>query len=342
MDHRHRSSTLNALLAGAATCLLGCASVPTAVAEPSATVGLPKFEIDPASITVSGLSSGAFMAVQLHLAHSSVVSGVATVAGGPWFCAKGDAARADRICMKEPSSVDVSELVKMATEEARANSIDPLSTLARSRVFVMSGRRDVRVKPQASEKLIEFYGTWVPGKAILYDDRLEAGHGLPTVDFGADCVRAGAPHLLKCGYDAAEKILSHLYGPLRPAGEPKDGSLLAFSQEDFGSKDALLGKSGAVYVPETCRAGKKCRLHVALHGCQQSGEFIRDQYDRYSGFNRWAESNDIVVLYPKTTVSNRNPFACWDWFGYSGPDYATKAGKQIQVIKAMIDRVAGR
>jgi len=38
--------------------------------------------------SVSGISSGAFMAVQFGTAWSSVIKGVGVVAGGPFWCAK--------------------------------------------------------------------------------------------------------------------------------------------------------------------------------------------------------------------------------------------------------------
>jgi poly(3-hydroxybutyrate) depolymerase len=40
-------------------------------------------------ITVSGLSSGAFMAVQMHVANSATIRGAGVFAGGPYYCAKG-------------------------------------------------------------------------------------------------------------------------------------------------------------------------------------------------------------------------------------------------------------
>jgi poly(3-hydroxybutyrate) depolymerase len=36
--------------------------------------------------TVSGVSSGAAMAIQFHVAHSSLVSGAGIVAGPPYWC----------------------------------------------------------------------------------------------------------------------------------------------------------------------------------------------------------------------------------------------------------------
>ena len=50
-------------------------------------VPLGHYGIEAQPITVSGLSSGGYMAVQLAIAHSSVFSGVAVVAGGPYGCA---------------------------------------------------------------------------------------------------------------------------------------------------------------------------------------------------------------------------------------------------------------
>src|SRR5215213_1995149 len=43
--------------------------------------------LDRSSITVSGLSSGAFFAHQFHVAYSSLVKGAGIVAGGPYGCA---------------------------------------------------------------------------------------------------------------------------------------------------------------------------------------------------------------------------------------------------------------
>jgi hypothetical protein len=37
-----------------------------------------------------------------------------------------------------------------------------------------------------------------------------------------------------------------------------------------------------------------------------------------------------------------NPNACWDWWGYTGVDYAQKSGPQIQAIYAMLQRLAGK
>ena len=58
--------------------------------EPEVTVvAPPTFDIDASRITVSGVSSGAYMAGQLHVAHSAAISGAGLIAGGPYWCASG-------------------------------------------------------------------------------------------------------------------------------------------------------------------------------------------------------------------------------------------------------------
>ena len=50
-------------------------------------VTLPALNVDKTQTTVSGLSSGGFMANQLGYAYSSSFKGVAVFAGGPYMCA---------------------------------------------------------------------------------------------------------------------------------------------------------------------------------------------------------------------------------------------------------------
>src|SRR5947208_8667642 len=48
---------------------------------------LGRFPTDPAEVSVSGISSGAFMANQLHIAHSAGIIGAGMIAGGLYGCA---------------------------------------------------------------------------------------------------------------------------------------------------------------------------------------------------------------------------------------------------------------
>jgi hypothetical protein len=90
-------------------------------------------------------------------------------------------------------------------------------------------------------------------------------------------------------------------------------------------------------------------VHIALHGCKQNLETIQDHYIRHAGYNEWADTNGLIILYPQTIVGNPatdaftplNSFGCWDWWGYTNFNYAVKAGRQITTIKAMLDRLTG-
>jgi hypothetical protein len=71
------------------------------VAPAASAVAAPKlaeFNVAPGHVTVSGLSSGAFMAHQLHVAHSDIIDGVGIFAGGPYYCAEGSQTKATGRC----------------------------------------------------------------------------------------------------------------------------------------------------------------------------------------------------------------------------------------------------
>ena len=50
-------------------------------------IKLPAYQIDLKQTSVSGLSSGAFMASQFQVAYSGIMVGAGIVAGGPFYCA---------------------------------------------------------------------------------------------------------------------------------------------------------------------------------------------------------------------------------------------------------------
>jgi len=44
----------------------------------------------------------------------------------------------------------------------------------------------------------------------------------------------------------------------------------------------------------------------------------------------------------QTVTSSGNPNACWDWWGYDSASYATQAGPQMAMVRAMIRLFAGQ
>lgn len=302
---------------------------------------LPALGANPSHITVSGISSGAFMAVQLHVAHSKTYSGVASVAGGIYGCAEGDVIKATLNCMNFPSRINARTFIDRAKAEAHRGAIDPIEAMRNSRVYLFESPRDSVVRFEALAKLREFYEAFVPQDRVHVKDDLEAAHGFPTKDYGNACLEQGTPWLLKCGFDMAGEILKTLSSRLLKApGSAKPSALRTFDQTEFGSRAAKMFDWGGVYVPKTCeRKGAHCDLHIALHGCQMNPDFIQRQFMENAGYNEWAEANGIIVLYPQAAKADGNPNGCWDWFGVTGADYATRNGPQIQSIQAMVERL---
>jgi poly(3-hydroxybutyrate) depolymerase len=148
-------------------------------------------------------------------------------------------------------------------------------------------------------------------------------------------------------------VLGHIYGQLAPPSEA-NGELLHFDQREFVDTKRThgLAEAGYVYVPERCAKGERCRLHAALHGCGQAAESIGDVFARHAGYDGWAEANAIVILYPQAATLTKsvggvrmdwpNPQGCWDWWGFTGEDFAYRTGAQIRAVIAMIDRLTGK
>jgi len=106
---------------------------------------LPALRADMKAVTASGLSSGGYMAVQLHVAHSARVKGAGVIAAGPYYCAQGSLWTALYNCMTpgEWSPLPDTKLLKRETESlAKAERIDPTAHLAAARVWLFHGRRD--------------------------------------------------------------------------------------------------------------------------------------------------------------------------------------------------------
>lgn len=309
---------------------------------------LPKLNIDKTNITVSGVSAGGFMAVQLHVALSSVFKGAASVSGGTYWCAEGSPLNAQLKCMKNPASLDPNVYIRRAQNEAKSGQIEKLENLKTSKVFIYASTHDSVIKSESSDRLYEFYSAFIPKAQITFQKKIPSGHGWVTNFFGNACETQGAPWINNCNYDLAGDILKHFYGNLNTASRtPRNvlrSQLYPFDQSEFQTQNSALFDYGYIYVPQSCLNSRGlCKLHVALHGCQMNPDFVQDQFAVNSGFNSWAEANGIVVLYPQVNkVPQANPYACWDWYGYTGRDYANRNGTQIIAIQKMVYRLLGQ
>ncbi|MEN2427146.1 extracellular catalytic domain type 2 short-chain-length polyhydroxyalkanoate depolymerase [Chromobacterium vaccinii] len=304
---------------------------------------LPAFHGDARQSSVSGLSSGAFMAAQYQVAYSASVVGAGVVAGGPYYCAQGSLP-GTVACMAGPPP-QPAQLLASAKQFAAAGRIDPLADLAKRRVYLFSGTQDNTVHTPVVDAAASFFQlAGVPAAQIAYQKQLPAGHAQITPAYGNDCGATASPYINHCtwqgqGYDQAGLILQHIYGSLQAKASALTGRIVRFNQKPYAAVGSSLADEGFVYVPRACAEGEACKVHIALHGCQQYAGKVGDAFYAHAGYNNWADSNRILVLYPQTTTSAANPQGCWDWFGYTGPAYAWKSGLQMRALKAMADRL---
>lgn len=286
------------------------------------------------------------MAVQFHVAHSALVNGVGVIAGGPYYCAQGSVFTALYNCMSPGwwTPLPQSGALKTHAERfAAAKRIDALANLKDARAWLFAGGNDRTVYPQVVEGLRGFYAAHGVHVALVADK--PAGHGMVTEDRGAACAKTEPPFIVDCDYDAAGALLSFIVPKLAPAGKAA-GQVMKFDQKSYAAGDAhaiSMDDTGYAYVPERC-AKERCRVHVAFHGCRQGASEIGEAFVRDAGYNRWADANALIVLYPQAikrySAFTFNPRGCWDWWGYTGADYATRNAPQIRAVKAMIDRLS--
>lgn len=309
---------------------------------------LQRLDLDPGRTAVVGLSSGAYMATQAHLAYSDRIMGAGVVAGGPYGCAQGDVQTALGPCMSgKPELPDAGRLAGRAHELADAGKLAPLSGLAGDRIYLLHAHNDPLVQPALAQVSATLYEQLAGdgGIAVRLDDQRDFGHMMPTLDHGVECVTGGSPYIGKCGFDAAGEMLAWLYGtPVAQPAAEAGGELHRFDQDAYRveGEDAMLASTGYVYVPAACAAGDtRCGLLVVFHGCEQNADKVGEAFVRDAGFNPWADAHGLVVLYPQVRVSYMplNPKGCWDWWGYTGPDYDTRDGAQLRWLAAAAEAI---
>jgi poly(3-hydroxybutyrate) depolymerase len=318
---------------------------------------LPAFNADLKQSSVSGLSSGAFMTVQLHLAHSSTFVGAGIIAGGPFRCAESFRAAAAiaedawtlnalYVCMNPlipQSAPDPAKLVQVARETAGKGLIDPLENLAAQRLYIFTGSEDSVVYSSVVDTTRQFYQLLgVPPVQIRYENTVPAGHSIITDNPEDNPLSANRPpYINNGGFMQSQHILEHIYGPLKPPAERLSGRIVRFDQTEFfaGDPRASMSDFAYAYVPHAVEEGARCRVHIALHGCKQGYNYVNyvngrpdldnaapygNRYYTTTGYNEIADANDMVILYPQAQgtddSSDQNPDGCWDWWGYTSDD----------------------
>lgn len=320
-------------------------------------VQLGGYTVQRGQSSVSGLSSGAFMTVQLHLAHSASFVGAGVVAGGPYRCAeafRGSAALPSEaymlnslyICMAPMTpqmAPQAKQSVALARQAAAAGQIDPIENLLDDRLYIFTGSKDTVVYSPVVANTRHFYeALGVPPAQIQYVDDVPAGHSMITDNPEDSPLGANQPpYLNNGGFMLSHRILRHIYPDLRPPAGLPTGEMVCFDQTEFFGNlpRASMSPFGYAYVPRAVLEGAPARVHIALHGCSQGYNFTSlldgraqtasqppygNRYFMTTGYADIADSNDLIVLFPQVqgleTGALMNPDGCWDWWGYSSED----------------------
>ena len=321
-----------------------------------ATARLQGYNVEKNQNSISGLSSGAFMTVQLHLAHSGKFVGAGIIAGGPYRCVESFrdtalgaedayAVNALYICMTPltPGTAPNAErLADLARRTAATGRIDPIANLTDDRLYIFTGSRDEVVSSVVVNSTRQFYeNLGVRSDQIKYIDTVPAGHSIITDNVEDSPLGTNRPPYINYGgFMQSHDILRHIYGDLKNPSEHLSAELIRFDQSVFLGDDvayASMGDFGYVYIPEAVQRGATARgVHIVLHGCKQGYSYINyasglatvesqppygNRYMTTTGYNHLADANNIIVLYPQATGDDdnkaQNPDGCWDWWGYT-------------------------
>lgn len=84
---------------------LAAAGLMLSAASSAVVVTLPKYNVSFDDVSVSGISSGGYMAAQMHFAYSKTIrKGAGVIAGGPVYCSQGNVNIATGPCMADTVS----------------------------------------------------------------------------------------------------------------------------------------------------------------------------------------------------------------------------------------------
>lgn len=332
------------LWAAAAAAALATTSLSVVHADVPPPTTAPLAEYDISAAYVSGVSSGGFMANQLHVAYSSLFQGAGIFSAGAYDCAQNSLSTALNACMatylprKTPA-----QLEQLTRDRAAAGTVDPVANLSGDPVWLYHGTSDTTVAEAVNDDLAAYYRDL--GADVVYDHDSPAGHAWVSPIGPGSCSVTQSPWINDCGGDPVGDMLGHLFGTVQPAASSPTGRLVQFDQNAYvpgGNASSIsMGGEGFAYVPQACEQSS-CKLMVALHGCYQYYGNIGDTFMDKAYLNEYADTNAMIVLYPQATASGlSNPRGCWDWWGYQSAQYPLKTGPQMTAVVNMVKAMSG-
>ena len=181
--------------------------------------------------SVSGISSGAYMAGQFQMAHAKRVIGAAIIAGGPYGCSEsifantipgaGTASQSQqsgqrlhaRHARQAWGVANPARPRAESQQRAEKGEIDPIADVARDRIYLFTGTSDHTVRPRSSARG-EFYDKLGVPKANISSSRTAARRPRLRHRRRRQRMRSsGQPYIVDCDYDQAGELLKQIYGP---------------------------------------------------------------------------------------------------------------------------------
>ena len=291
--------------------------------------------------TVSGFGSGAAMAIDHSVAFSSNISGIGSVFGLPYDCNGID------------PDCNLPQEIRVTEQYSIDGFIDNYTNISHQRVYIYCSNNQLNAPCSWSQNIEKYYDNF--NATTYYKNDIQPGYAMITNDYGNKCESSKAPNINNCHYSLAGDILSFILNTtLNPEKENNPyNNVISIDQKEFvPSGHTVSGISMAniayVYVSSNCTQyapilNKSCKLHVVYHSCNQDLESkinfdtpFNDTFVRHAGYNQWAETNNLIILYPQATISQvANPMGCWDTWGYSSNQYNTRNSPQLQTIDNM-------
>lgn len=286
-------------------------------------------------VTVSGISSGAAMALQYAVAHSASVNGVAAIAGPSWGCAKGFVSNAINDCMCGRQAVP--NTLPLAQELAHSGAIDPLVNghpQALKRGFVFHSPLDATVVASTGQASAAFLASFIGTPPTVDngnagDGSNHAGHGIISPG-GADRCEASAhdhSYVRQCGQEDNARDLFHALMPDVPQDPARRHTPVSTTDiQPFDQRPFIreVTRSGDYIAPDSLaffwfpvRSERRQRLDMADTGyfhvppsCQQAGarcglhiafhgckQQVRE-FALTTGYVQWAEQHRQIILFP--------------------------------------------
>ena len=275
------------------------------------------------------------MATQYQVAYSRDVIGAGIIGAGPWLCAQGVITRALANASQGSAGGPDDRALVATLRASAAVRRRRRSFLARAGPHLALPRQaDRTVGAAVSDSLLRFYLRFVPRERIHYETQVQAAHGFPTRSAAALRYRRIAmDHRLR--FDAAGKMLvtSTTACASRPA--PSRGSCANSTRRAMRGRHRFLRSPRRVpFRAERLRGGQALPAARRVPWLWTRRRLRRPDLSGASRLQplgrREPHRRALSAGGRSYSVAPFNPRGCWDWWGYSGADYAARNGAQLR------------